>query len=87
MRGHRMLFLCIPFVFLFTFPMIIIAQGDLTQTYTSPDRKFSMSYPAGWTLNDESESVTGFRGDAGLLEISFYDNNNSGYAPVTALEL
>ena len=28
----------------------------------------------------------GFRGDAGLLQINFYDNNNSGYTPVTALE-
>lgn len=86
MRDKKMFFQCIAFVFLFTFPMVMIAQGDLTQTYTSPDGKFSMSYPAGWTLNDGRESVIGFRGDAGLLEISFYDNNNSGYAPVTALE-
>jgi WD40 repeat protein len=86
MRGKTILFLCITFVFLFTFPMVTIAQDDLAQTYASPDGKFSMSYPSGWTLNDE-ENVTGFRGDAGFLEVSFYDNNNSGYAPVTALEL
>src|SRR5688572_24672467 len=87
MRDKKMLFLFMTFVFLFTLPMVIIAQGDLTQTYTSPDGKFSMSYPEGWTLNDERENVLGFSGDAGLLEISFYDNNNSDYAPVTALEL
>lgn len=86
MRGKTMLFLCLTFVFLFAFPMVMIAQSNLTQTYTSPDGKFSMSYPAGWTLNDRRENVTGFNGDAGLLEISFYDNKDSGYAPVTALE-
>lgn len=87
MRGKWILFMYMLFMFLFTFPMVIIAQEDLTQTYTSPDGKFSISYPDGWTLNDDRENVTGFSGDAGLLEISFYDNNNSGYAPVTALEL
>lgn len=87
MRGKKLLFLCMFFAFLSAFPMIIIAQDDLTQTYTSPDGQFSISYPEGWTLNDQRENVIGFSGDAGLLEISFYDNNNSGYAPVTALEL
>lgn len=87
MRSKRILFLYMLFMFLFFSPIVIIAQEDLTQTYTSPDGKFSISYPDGWTLNDDRENVIGFSGDAGLLEISFYDNNNSGYAPVTALEL
>lgn len=87
MRDKRTLFLFVSFVFLFAFPMVMSAQDELTQTYTSPDGKFSISYPAGWTLNDEREEVTGFNGDVGFLQVSFYDNNNSGYAPVTALEL
>jgi WD40 repeat protein len=86
MYRKRILIVCMMFVFLFTFPMVISAQADLTQTYTSPDGTFSISYPASWTLNDQRENVTGFNGDAGFLEISFYDNNDSGYAPVTALE-
>lgn len=87
MRDKRMLFLCMTFVFLLIFPVVMIAQGDLTETYTSPDGKFSISYPAGWTVNDSDRDLVGFRGDAGLVQVSFYDNNNSGYAPVTALEL
>lgn len=87
MRGKTILSLCMTFVFLLTFPIVMIAQSDLTQTYTSPDGKFSMSYPAGWILNDDDEYVTRFNGDVGFLQVSFYDNNTSGYAPVTMLEL
>ena len=53
MRTKTVVFLVILLAFLFTFPRVIIAQGDLTETYTSPDGKFSISYPAGYTVNDE----------------------------------
>lgn len=87
MHVSRKLLLFFYFICLFIFPLVIVAQGDLTQTYTSPDGKFSMSYPADWTLNDSQEDVTGFNGDSGFVQVNFYDNNNSGYAPVTAIEL
>lgn len=86
MRNTKMLFLCMAFVFLIMFPMVMFAQVDLTETYTSPDGRFSISYPAGYTVNDAREGLVGFRGGAGLFQINFYDNNGSGYAPVTALE-
>ena len=87
MHNKSVFLLWVTFISLFMFPMVIIAQDDLTQTYTSPDGKFSLSYPAGWILNDDDEYVTRFNGDVGFLQISFYDNNTSGYAPVTMLEL
>ncbi len=86
MRSMKRWFLFIVFAFLFIFPTVIIAQGDLTQTYTSPDGKFSISYPTGWTSTDEGDLIR-FNGGSGFIQINFYDNNNSGYAPVTALEL
>lgn len=87
MRDLKKVFSFLCFAILFIIPTVIIAQVDLTQTYTSPDGKFSMSYPADWTLNDSDEYVTGFNGSTGFVQVNFYDNNNSGYAPVTALEL
>lgn len=86
MRNKKMVFLCIAVILLLVFPMIGFAQVDLTETYTTPDGKFSISYPAGYEVNDESEDLIGIRGSAGLFQINFYDNNGSGYAPVTAME-
>lgn len=81
MRGKWWLWI----VMLFAFPMVIVAQGDLTQTFTSADGMLTMSYPGGWTAT-EDDGLIRFNGDIGFLQISFYDNNNSGYAPVAALE-
>lgn len=86
MHDMKRLFLFSFFLSLFTFPTLMIAQTDLPQTYTSPDGKFTISYPTGWTLTDEGDLIR-FNGDSGFVQINFYDNNNSGYAPVTALEL
>jgi WD40 repeat protein len=70
---------------LFVFPMVIVAQGNLTQTFTSANGMLIMSYPDGWTAT-EDDGLIRFNGDIGFLEINFYDNNGSGFAPVTALE-
>jgi len=87
MRDKKMLFLLIFFTFLFTFPTAIIAQEELTQTYSSADGKFTINYPEGWTAEDSQDGPIAFNGDGVLFQISFYDSANSGYAPVTALEL
>ncbi|MCA0457636.1 MAG: hypothetical protein LCI00_26960 [Chloroflexi bacterium] len=87
MRDLKRVFGILCFAILFMIPTVIIAQGDLTQTYTSPDGKFSINYPADWTLNDSDEHLTGFNGSTGFVQINFYDNNNSGYQPVTPMEL
>lgn len=87
MRDKKRVFLFLFFVFLCTFPTTLLAQGEMTQTYTSADGKFTMNYPAGWVVDDKEQDLVGFRGDGTLFQVSFYDSANSGYAPVTALEL
>ncbi len=87
MRVKNVLFLFIFFAFVFTFPAALIAQQELTETYTSADGKFTISYPASWDVTDSEDGPIAFNGDGALFQVSFYDSANSGYAPVTALEL
>ncbi|MBI1279669.1 MAG: hypothetical protein GC179_16190 [Anaerolineaceae bacterium] len=86
MHNKKIVFLFIFSAFLMIFPTAIFAQDDLTQTFTSDNGKFSMSYPAGWTVK-VNDGLINIGGSVGFLQVSFYDNNNSGYAPVTPLEL
>lgn len=82
MYRKQILIVCMMFVCLFTFPMVMIAQGDLTQTFISADGMLTMSYPDGWTAT-EDDGLIRFNADQAFLQLNYRDYEGQ----VTPLEL
>lgn len=72
MRGRHALFQVGFFVLLFTFPFVLNAQEALTQTYTSADAMFTMSYPEGWTVEEENGLIR-FSSDQAFIQVNYRD--------------
>jgi hypothetical protein len=70
MRCKNSLFHLAVFVLLFTFPTALMAQQALTQTYTSADGVFTMSYPEGWTAK-EDRGLIRFSSDRAFMQINY----------------
>jgi WD40 repeat protein len=82
MHNKNTLFQIVLFVLLYAFPTVLLAQAELTQTYTSDDGLFTMSYPEGWTVT-EDDGVINFNSGQGFLQASYRDYGEE----VTTLEI
>lgn len=53
-------------------PSQLLAQEALTQTYTSSDGMLTISFPEGWTV-EEDDGLIRFSSDQGFIQINYYD--------------
>lgn len=73
------------FVLLLMVPTALIAQEALTQTYTSADGMITMSYPEGWTVEEE-DGLINFISDRANLQVN-YRNYGEEVTPLEVLEI
>lgn len=85
MRHKTTFFQLVLFVLLFAFPTLLMAQEALTQTYTSADGLLTMSYPEGWTV-DEENGLIRFSGDGVFMQVN-YRNYGEEVTPLEILEI
>lgn len=82
MRTTNTFFQLILLTLLFTFPTMLMAQEELTQTFTSADGMLTMGYPDGWTAEEE-DGLIRFSGDGVFMQVNYYDYG----VEVTPLEI
>jgi WD40 repeat protein len=84
-RCKNVLFPIVLFTLLFTFPGALMAQ-ELTQTFTSADGMFTMSYPDGWTVEEEDGRLFRFSSDQAFLQVDYADYGEE-VTPLSILEI
>lgn len=72
MSRKKVLFQLAVFVLVFTFPTALMAQGELTQSYTSADGMFTMSYPEGWVVEEE-DGLIQISSDQAFMQVDYRD--------------
>lgn len=85
MRGRSVVLQLVMLALLLMLPAGLIAQEALTQTYTSPDGVFTISYPDGWTAEEEDDFIQ-FNSDQAFLQISYRDYGEE-VTPLEVLEI
>ena len=85
MRCKNALLYLVLLVLLFTFPTALLAQEELTQTFTSADGMFTMSYPDGWTVEEEDDLIR-FSSDQAFMQVNYYDYGEE-VTPLEVLEI
>lgn len=85
MRGRNMLVQLVVAVLWLTFSAALLAQEALTQTFTSSDGLFTMSYPEGWTVAEEDDLIR-FSSDQAFLQVNYYDYGED-VTPLEVLEI
>lgn len=72
MRCEKAFLQLVILVLLLVFPAALMAQTDLPQSYTSADGMFTMSYPDGWTVEQDGNLII-FRMDQAFIQVNYRD--------------
>ncbi len=85
MHHKNRLFQLVFLALLFAFPTSLIAQEELTQSYTSDDGMLTMGYPAGWTVSEDNGLIR-FSSDQAFMQVT-YRNYGEDTTPQDVLEI